>query len=60
MYTENLMQLRVPYIPVPEQQRYADAREKALAALAAAKRCLDDALKDVEAMILGSKKVRAS
>lgn len=60
MYTENLMQLRVPYIPVPEQQRYADAREKAHAALAAAKRRLDDALKEVEAMILGTKKVRAS
>ena len=57
MYTENLMQLRVPYIPVPEQQRYADAREKAHAALTAAKRRFDDALKEVEAMILGTKKV---
>ena len=60
MYTENLMQLRVPYLPVADQQRYADAREKALAELAAAKRRLDDALKEVEAMILGIKKVSAS
>lgn len=60
MYTENLMQLRVPYIPVPEQQGYADAREKALAKLATAKRRLDDALKEVEAMILGTKKVSES
>jgi hypothetical protein len=59
MYTENLMQVRVPYLPVPEQQRYADAREKALAELAAAKRRLDDTRKEVEAMILGTKKMRA-
>lgn len=60
MYTENLMQVRVPYLPVLEQERYADAREKALAELATAKRRLDDALKEVEAMILGTKMVRAS
>jgi len=59
MYTENLMQVRVPYVPVPEQQQYADAREKALVTLASAKRRLDDALKEVEAMILGTKKVGA-
>ncbi len=58
MYTENLMQVRIPYLPVPEQQRYADAREKALAELAAAKRRLDDSPQEVEAMILGTKKVR--
>ncbi len=28
MYTENLMQVRVPYLPAREQQPYADARTK--------------------------------
>lgn len=58
MYTENLMQVRIPYLPIPEQQRYADARQKALTELDAAKRRLDAARKEVEAMILGTKKVR--
>lgn len=57
MYTENLMQVRVPYLPVSEQQRYADAREQALIKLAAAKGRLDTAREEVEAMILGTKKV---
>jgi hypothetical protein len=59
MYTENLMQVRIPYLPVAEQQRYAAAREKALTALAAAKQRLATARKEVEAMILGTKKVDA-
>jgi restriction endonuclease S subunit len=58
MYTENLMQIRIPYLPVPEQQRYADARQRALTELDAAKRRLDEARQEVEAMILGTKKVR--
>lgn len=58
MYTENLMQVRVPYLPITEQQRYADAREKALTELTTAKRRLDDARQEVEAMILGTKTVR--
>jgi hypothetical protein len=58
MYTENLMQIRIPYLPIPEQQRYAGARQRALTELDAAKRRLDDARQEVEAMILGSKKVR--
>ncbi|MBM4163290.1 MAG: hypothetical protein FJ222_02455 [Lentisphaerae bacterium] len=57
MYTENLMQVRIPYLPVPEQQRYADAREKALTALAGAKQRLAIAREEVEAMILGTRKV---
>jgi hypothetical protein len=59
MYTDNLMQIRMPYLSVPEQQRYADAREKALIQLAAAKSRLDVARQEVEAMILGTKKVPA-
>lgn len=57
MYTENLMQVRIPYLPVPEQQSYAAAREKALTALATAKARLATAREEVEAMILGTKKV---
>lgn len=57
MYTENLMQVHIPYIPVTEQQRYAEAREKALAELADAKRRLDEARQEVDAMIIGVKKV---
>ena len=57
MYTENLMQVRIPYIPIPEQEKYADAREKALAELAVAKHRLNQARQEVEAMILGVKKV---
>ncbi|MBI3656884.1 MAG: restriction endonuclease subunit S [Acidobacteria bacterium] len=57
MYTENLMQVHIPYLPVPEQQRYADDREKAITIHTAAKRYLDDARKEVEALILGTKKV---
>ena len=57
MYTENLCQLRIPYLPEAEQHDYAQAREKALADLAAARDRLAQARKDVEAMILGIKKI---
>ena len=57
MYTENLRQLRLPYLSVSEQLEYAQAREKALADLEVAKTRLAQARQDVEAMILGSRKV---
>ena len=57
MYTENLCQLRIPYLSTSEQQEYAQAREKALADLISAKARLAQARQDVEAMILGSKNV---
>ena len=57
MYTENLCQLRIPYLSTSEQQEYAQAREKALVDLDAAKARLAQARQDVEAMILGSKNV---
>ena len=57
MYFDNLCQLRIPYLPVSEQQEYAQAREKALADLDAAKAHLDQACQDVEAMILGVKEI---
>ena len=57
MYTENLRQLRIPYLPEAEQLEYAQAREKALSDLNAARTRLAQTRKDVEAMILGVKKV---
>jgi restriction endonuclease S subunit len=60
MYTENLMQVHIPYLPIPEQERYAGGRDKALATLEAAKQRLADARLEVEAMILGTKEVRLS
>ena len=57
MYFDNLCQLRIPYLPVSEQQEYAQAREKALADLEVTKARLARARQDVEAMILGSRKV---
>ena len=57
MYTENLCQLRIPYLPEAEQREYAQAREKALADLAAARDRLAQAREDVEAMILGVKSI---
>jgi hypothetical protein len=59
MYTENLMQVHIPYLPVQEQQHYTNARERALTALTAAKQRLDVARREVEAMILGAKRVGA-
>jgi hypothetical protein len=55
MYTENLCQLRIPYLPEPEQREYAENRNKALAKLQEAKTNLAEVRKDVEAMILGVK-----
>ena len=57
MYTENLRQLRIPYLPVSEQQEYAQARERALADLEVAKARLAQTRQDVEAMILGVKEI---
>jgi hypothetical protein len=57
MYIENLMQVRIPYLGLSEQQHYADTREEALTDLAAAKHRLDEARKQVEDMILGIKTV---
>ena len=57
MYTENLCQIRIPYLPVSEQRKYAKARNKALAELTEAKERLVQVREDVEAMILGTKPV---
>ena len=56
MYTENLMQVRIPYLPPGEQRRYAEARTAALADLAKAKARLETARREVEEMILGTRK----
>ena len=59
MYTENLCKLRIPYLPISEQQEYAQTREKALADLDAAKSHLAEARRHVEAVILGNKKAES-
>ena len=59
LYTENLCQLRIPYLPEAEQHEYAHTREKAIIDLTAAKGRLAQARKDVEAMILGTKSVES-
>ena len=59
MYTENLCQLRIPYLPETEQREYAHAREEAIIDLTAAKGRLAQARKDVEAMIIGTKNVES-
>mgnify|MGYP003604888213 CR=1 FL=1 len=59
MYTENLMQVRIPYLRPDEQRRYSDARATALADLAKAKARLEVARREVEEMILGTRKVQA-
>jgi len=58
MYTENLMQVRIPYLRPDEQRRYSDARAAALADLAKAKARLEVARREVEEMILGTRKVQ--
>jgi restriction endonuclease S subunit len=60
MYTENLCQLRIPYLPESEQREYAQTREKALTDLDAAKARLSQVRADVEAMIMGSRSVPRS
>lgn len=57
MYTENLMQVRIPYLRPDEQRRYSDARAAALADLAKAKARLEVARREVEEMILGTRRV---
>jgi hypothetical protein len=57
MYIENLMRVRIPYLPVSEQQLYADARDKALFELEAAQRLSHQINADIEALILGTKKI---
>ena len=60
MYTENLCQLRIPYLPEAEQREYAQAREKSLANLNTAKNRLAQTREDVEAMILGVKSIECA
>lgn len=57
MYTENLRELRIPYLPVTEQRQYAQDREKTLAQLDDAKARREEVRHEVEAMIIGTKQV---
>lgn len=57
LYVENLLSIPIPKVPEDFQREIADAREKALAAIVEAKKEAAKAAVEVEAMILGTKKV---
>lgn len=57
LYVENLLSIPIPEIPAEFQHEVADEREKALAAIAEARAKVAGAAVEVEAMILGTKKV---
>jgi restriction endonuclease S subunit len=57
LYVENLLKIRVPVIPEHEQQKIADAREKALAQVAKSREMAKEIETEVEALILGTKKI---
>ena len=56
LYVENLLEIRVPPIPVKEQARIASARELALKQVAEAEDKAKSTEEEVEALILGTKK----
>lgn len=57
MYTENLCQLRIPYLPLTEQRQFASARNKAVARLARARERLNEVRQEVEEMIIGTREI---
>lgn len=57
LYVANLLSIPIPEIPKEFQREVADEREKALAAITEAKKKIAEAATEIEAMILGTKKV---
>lgn len=57
LYVDNLLSIPIPEIPEEFQREVANEREKVLAAIAEARTKVADAAVEVEAMILGTKKV---
>ncbi|MDA8412517.1 MAG: hypothetical protein M0023_01885 [Desulfobacteraceae bacterium] len=57
LYVDNLLSIPIPEIAEEFQHEVADEREKALAAIAEARKKVAEAAIEVEAMILGTKKV---
>lgn len=57
LYVENLLSIPIPEIPEEFQREVADEREKALMAIAEARIKFAEADIEVEAMILGTKKI---
>ena len=53
LYVENLLEIRIPSVAMPEQERIANARVKALREAMDATKLLREAETEVEAMILG-------
>lgn len=57
LYVANLLSIPIPEIPEAFQREIADEREKVLAAIAEAKKRVAETAIEVEAMILGTKKL---
>lgn len=57
LYVSNLLSIPIPEIPEEFQREVADERDKVLAAIAEARITVTEAAIEVEAMILGTKKV---
>lgn len=57
LYVENLLSIPIPEVPEEFQREVADERESALAAIIEARKKVAEAAVEVEAMILGTKKV---
>jgi hypothetical protein len=57
LYVDNLLSIPIPEIPEEFQREIANEREKALAAIVEARAKVAEAAVEVEAMILGTKKV---
>lgn len=57
LYAANLMEIHVPVISTAEQQRIAEARKVALDQIAQATRRAEEAKTEIEALILGTRKL---
>lgn len=57
LYVENLLSIPIPEIPEEFQRKVAEEREKVLSAIAEARQKVAEAALEVEAMILGTRKV---
>lgn len=57
LYVDNLLEIRIPVFSETEQQRIADERDKALKDIEEATKNMQQVSKDVEALILGAKRL---
>ena len=57
LYLDNLLEIHIPVLPESEQQRIADARDKALGDIEKAEKDLQQVSEEVEILILGTEKL---